>query len=119
MPQHSRIQYIKGIHAWYNTNEFGGELLTIGMLLKRQRHKDGWYSYHAHKDWTPVRERLDSAVIVISDQCFDIEEDSVEDTIVHEMIHQWQCEILDEAPHHNDTFNKKARHLSKKHELSI
>ena len=112
-----RIQYLYTLFDEFNEEVFDNQLLTIPILLKRNTTKDGWYEYRSHRDWTPVRSDLPRASIAISDFCF--EEDSVEGTLLHEMIHQWQCEVLNEAPHHNKTFNDFARKLEKKYKFDI
>lgn len=117
MPHLSRINYLYRLHDDYNKEAFEGKLLPIRLLLKRAMRKDGWYEYDAHQDWTPIKNKLHKAVICISDGCF--EEDTVEGTLLHEMIHQWQCEVLGEPPHHNETFKEKARLLEEQYEVEV
>ena len=113
----TRIHELENLHDWYNDHEFGFELNKLTLLITRNRHKDGYYEYRAHKDWTPIRHELWRASITICDGCW--AEGTVEDTLVHEMIHQWQAEILNEAPHHNETFVKKAKELDQKYDLEV
>jgi len=43
----------------------------------------------------------------------------MEGTLLHEMIHQYQAEILDEAPHHNEVFHEMVRSLEDKYGFEI
>jgi hypothetical protein len=119
------MQYIKQLytlHEEFNAADFDGQLHPIRVLIKRNPRKWGWYEYKAHKDWRPVRKSLWKATITITDGCWDEEgttDDDLYGTMLHEMIHQWQCEILDEAPHHNDVFKAKATELSKKYGVEV
>jgi len=113
----TRIDDLCNLHDEYNEAEFDGKLRSITLLIKRQATKDGWYEYKAHKDWTPIRDQLWKASIVLSEGCW--EEDSVEGTLLHEMIHQYQCEVLNRAPHHDAVFTQMARRLGRKYECDV
>jgi hypothetical protein len=109
-----RIYHLYYLHDWWNKALFDNQLLHLTILCKRSNFKDGYYSYKAHKDWTPIRNDLDNAFIMIADGCED-----PEGTLVHEMIHQWQCEVLNEAPHHNDRFKEMARTVEEQYGLDV
>jgi hypothetical protein len=113
----NRIHELRNLHDWYNDHEFGFELKYITLLCKRNTTKDGWYSYRAHKNDTPMRAELCRAAIIVCDDTWD--EGTMEATLVHEMIHQWQAEVLNEDPTHNDNFNNKAIELEEKYGLLI
>lgn len=113
----SRIQYLYDLFDEFNEEEFGNKLQPITLLIKRNSTKDGYYEYRAHRNWKPIRNELKRASITIASGCWD--EDSVEGTLLHEMIHQYQCEILDSAPDHNRFFNAWARKLEKKYGFPI
>lgn len=113
----NRIRYLWQLHDEFNEEDFGNELCHITILIKKNRHKDGWYLYRAHRDWTPIVTELHRASITISEGCWP--EGTVEGTLLHEMIHQYQCEVLGVAPHHNDLFNKMAEELEIKYGFDI
>jgi hypothetical protein len=103
-----RIQYLYTLFDEFNKAEFDNKLLTIPILIQRNNRIDGYYEYkHHHKTQTPVRDRLGSAEIVISEHCFE-DDDLVQGTLLHEMIHQYQAEILDMPTDHGRIFNEIA-----------
>lgn len=112
----NRVGHLYNLHAEYNDRFFSGLLMPIRILIKRNSTKDGWYEYVTEKRdgprseaWYPRRDRLHKAVIVISEGCW--EEDSVEGTLIHEMIHQYQAEVEDSPSHHDIVFHQWARAL--------
>ena len=113
----NRINYLYELFDEFNEEEFGGKLQPITLLIKRNSTKDGYYEYRAHRNWKPIRKELKRAHIVIADACW--EEDSVEGTLLHEMIHQYQCEVMNTAPHHNRQFNSWCRKLERKYGFSV
>ena len=52
---------------------------------------------------------LHRAYIYIADECWD--EETVEDTQLHEMIHQYQAEVRSIAPNHGPSFKSWCRKL--------
>lgn len=113
----SKIQILRDLHQWWNEEEFDGLLRLPVILCKRSNWKDGYYSYRGRKDWTPVISELHSAYIVVADGCFD--EGTEEETLVHEMIHQWQAEVLKQAPHHNEVFDEKKEYIQQKYNMVL
>lgn len=101
----------------YNEQFFKGKLMTITLLVQKSRATDGKYTYSAHKrkkdcsGWLPLRERLEHADIIISEWCW--QEDSVEGTLLHEMCHQYQCEVLDRGASHDAIFCSMARRIER------
>ena len=104
-----KIKELRYLHDIFNELYFGNKLLSITLLAKRNEHKDGAYEYRAHIDWTPIRHELSRASIFVADGCWD--EGTVEDTMLHEMIHQYQAEVMNIAPHHDATFRSWCRKL--------
>ena len=104
---------------WHEINDavFGGGLTPITLLCKRNQTRDGWYEYRAHADWTPIRHELWRASIVVCDGCWP--EGTVLGTLAHEMIHQYQCEVLNVAPHHDEQFQRLASALEKRYGVTI
>ncbi len=113
----NRIGVLEELFDQYNKDDFGGKLMMITLLLKRNKTKDGWYEYRAHRDWKPQRQDLHRAHIAISDYCF--EENIVEGAMLHEMIHQYQCEVMDVAPDHDEFFIEWANRLGEKYGVDV
>ena len=121
---HDRIGYLQALHDHYNEEEFGGKLMPIGILIKRNQRKDGWYEYVTEKRdgprseaWWPRRDRLDKAVIILNEGCWD--EGTVDGTLLHEMIHQYQAEVLDRKASHDAILCSIARRLERKYGFKV
>jgi len=122
----SRIDELYEIFDVVNEEDFGGKLRRIKLLAKRNEHRDGFYIYRAHSDWTPIKTEIKRAVIVISDSCWDDEDDDeveaefvVEPALIHEMIHQYQAEIDGVAPHHDESFERWAKYFEEKYGYDV
>jgi len=122
--QVDRIGYLEQLHAQYNRDEFSGKLNTITLLIKKSKTKDGWYEYVTEKRdgsiqdaWYPRRDMLPKANIVITEGCWD--EDIVEGTMLHEMLHQYQTEVLDRRTSHDAIFTSMARRLERKYKMRV
>jgi hypothetical protein len=113
----TRIDGLRELFDTYNEDDFKNKLQQITLLIKRNSTKDGFYQYRAHKDWSPIRHELHRASITIAEGCW--VEDTVEGTLLHEMIHQYQCEVLNKPPDHKATFTRWANKLEKKYKLDI
>ncbi len=107
----NRIGQLRMLYDEFNDEYFGGKLQSITLLIKRNQTKDGWYEYRAHKDWSPIRQELKRASITVSDYCW--VERSVEGTLLHEMVHQYQSEVLDEPTNHGPSFKSFCRAIEK------
>ena len=120
-PSQDRIGVLQQLFDEFNEDEFDGKLTQIRLLIKRNCHRDGYYEFKSQTrngdKWMPCREQLHKATITISDGCW--EEDSVRGTLLHEMMHQYQCEVLDEAPHHTKFFNDWAKKLERKYKFTV
>jgi len=106
-----QIEHLRELHHEYNRDYFSGTLLTIPILIKRNRNKDGYYIYRAHRNDTPIVRELGRACIVISEDHYrpgPPDWEGIYGTLLHEMIHQYQAEVLNEDPDHNDIFNEMA-----------
>ena len=112
-----RVRELWALHDEYNARYFGGKLFSINILIKRNRTKDGWYDYAGRGDWKPIRERLHKATITISEGCW--KEDTVEAALLHEMVHQYQCEVLDVAPDHDNLFKSFCRSIERRENVGI
>jgi len=119
-PHLDRIDDLIAMHDEFNAADFSNKLMSITILIKRNQSKDGWYEYRTGRGqggWKPIPGELSRADIVITEGCWD--EDSVEETLLHEMIHQYQAEVLHLATHHDAIFKSIARKLEKKYGYSI
>jgi hypothetical protein len=106
-----RVHQLYDLFDTYNAEYFGGRLLTLTLLIKNNKRKDGWFEYAAHKDWTPIVKAKHRSHIVICDGCW--EEGTVEGTLLHEMVHQYQAEVLQAAPHHDAVFKSICRRIER------
>jgi hypothetical protein len=113
------VQAVKQIdhlyRMWTEFNElyFDNQLQPVKLLIKKSRHKDGWYSYRCHKkDERPIRNELKRAAIVISERLYEPPDwGLIYGTLIHEMIHQYQAEVLNETTDHGPIFTKMAEEL--------
>jgi hypothetical protein len=111
----------------HNEEDFGGQLRQIRILLKRNEHRDGFYEYKAHQDWTPIRHEAKRSVIILSDGLWEEEQNQeegedrpmVQEALVHEMVHMYQAEVLHEAPHHNETFEEWCKYFDTTYGIDI
>ena len=113
----NRVADLHEMFNVYNEQFFEGKLMTITILIQRSYATEGKYTYVAEKrgkncsGWLPRRSELGKAHIVISEWCYD--EDTVEGALLHEMVHQWQCEVLDRGASHDAIFCSKARRIER------
>jgi hypothetical protein len=113
----SRIDTIGYWHDHYNTEDFNGKLCTPGFGLTRSRYTDGYYEHKVKKGWVldgpPEKSR-----IVIAVRCFD-DEDLLRGVILHEMVHQYQAEILGRKCNHDAVFCSICRKLERKYNVRV
>lgn len=107
----NRITTIAYWHSYYNRVEFNGKLSTPGFGLTRSEATDGYYEFY------PGRKK--KGYIRIARRCFE-DEDLLCGTILHEMIHQYQYEIMEDVKcPHDKTFNSIARKMEKKYGFRV
>lgn len=106
----SRIRTIAWWHNHWNAEVFNGKLSTPGFGVIRSHHTDGYYEHY------PGRKK--KGYIRISKGCFD-DEDLLRGTILHEMIHQWQFEIMGIPCDHDATFKSFAKKLERLYRIQI
>lgn len=95
----------------FNEEAFDGQLQQPYFGVIRSAKTDGHYEHY------PGRKK--KGKIAISRVIFD-DEDRMLGTLLHEMVHQWQFEVLGEdTSGHDDTFKKKARTLEQRYGLEI
>lgn len=112
-----RIGWLQQLHEEYNREQFSGRLVTPRLLIKRTNSPDGYYEYRADRHWKALRPPQ-KAAIVIGEHCFD-EEGLVEGTLLHEMIHQYQVEVMKRKPSHDAVFNSIARKFERIYGVSV
>ena len=106
----TRITTLEYYHDLYNKEVFNGKLATPKFGLTRSKATDGYYDHY------PRRNK--KGKIAIAERLFD-DEDQLMGTMLHEMIHQYQHEILEVKTLHDATFRSIARKLERKYKLSI
>lgn len=106
----NRISTIEYWWEHYNKTEFSGKLGPVGFGLTRSRATDGYYEHY------PGTKR--KCRIVISRGCFE-DEDLLCGTILHEMIHQYQHEVLGRKCNHDAIFCSMARKMERKYKFRV
>lgn len=110
-----RIGYLEYLHDLYNKSEFSGKLGTPKFGLTRSRNTDGYYEHFSGN-----RQRRLKSKICVSSYCFDSDEEGhVEGTMLHEMIHQYQHEVLERKTNHDAIFTSIARRLERKYGFRV
>ena len=105
-----RIETLGALHEEFNEAEFSGKLGTPRFGLTRSRNTDGYYEHFTNG-------RMKSS-IVISKYCFE-DDDLLRGTMLHEMIHQYQHEILKRTCNHDAIFCSIARRLERKYKFTV
>lgn len=105
-----RIETLEAWHDEFNRSEFSGKLSTPRFGLSRSRCTDGYFE---HFPGTRRRSK-----IVISYRCFE-DEDHLKGTLLHEMLHQYQYEVLKRKCNHDAIFTSMARRLERKYGMSV
>jgi hypothetical protein len=106
----TRIQTIEYWHDHYNQADFNGKLTTPYFSLTRSKHTDGYFEH-----W-PGRKK--KGKIAIAARLWEYEEE-LKGTLLHEMVHQYQHEILDRKCNHDAVFCSIARKLERKYRMNI
>jgi len=106
----SRIRTLAAWHEEYNELEFSGRLGTPKFGITRSQHTDGYYEHYTHNRY--------KSKIAISKRCFD-DEDHLCGTMLHEMVHQYQHEILRRTCNHDAIFTSIARRLERKYKFTV
>jgi len=104
---------IETIRYWwdhFNEAEFSGRLVEPRFGLTRSRNTDGYFEHY------PGTKKRTS--ICISERCFD-DEDHLCGTILHEMIHQYQFDILKRVCNHDAIFTSIARRCERKYKYTV
>ncbi len=104
------VETLKYWHDHYNELCFSGKLKEVGMGFTRARHTDGYFEHY------PGTNR--KSYIRISRRLLD-DEDMLKGTILHEMIHQYQYEVLNRKCNHDAIFCSMARRWERTLKLSV
>ena len=101
-----QINHLLEQHAEFNELYFDNLLQPIPILIKKQNRADGYYLYKCHKDGTPIQGTTHRACIVISEGLYTRPRDwgLIYGTLIHEMIHQYQAEVLNSDTDHGPRF---------------
>jgi len=112
-----RIDTIAYWHEHFNEAEFNGKLCTPKFGVTRSKATDGYYE-HKVKDGWQLDGPPEKSKIVIAVRCFD-DEDLLRGVILHEMIHQYQAEILKRKCNHDAVFCSIARGMERKYKMEV
>lgn len=113
----NRISTIEYWWEHYNEAEFGDKLTRLRFGVTRSRHTDGYYEHKVRDGWI-LDGPPENSKIVISVRCFE-DEDLLRGVILHEMIHQYQAEILKRRCNHDAVFCSIARRLERKYNIEV
>ena len=107
----NKISTLAAWHEHFNTEDFAGKLSTPHFRVTRSRYTDGYFEYFTHK--------ARPTSLVGAKRCFE-DEDHLRSTMLHEMLHQYQVEVLgsSDAPH-DSWFRSCARALERKYRIYI
>jgi hypothetical protein len=112
------LKKLYDLHDKINAEFFGGKLGKIRMRLERRnKTKWGWYQHSANSK-TGVPFAFERASIHIHKECF-ADEDRLLGVLVHEMIHQYQAEVLRVECDHGRTFKRLQRKAKRKYKVDI
>lgn len=106
----THIETLRYWHQFYNKAIFNEKLSECGLGFTRSRYTDGYYEHFTdskRKPYMRIARRL------LKD------EETLLATIIHEMIHQYQHEVLNMDTHHDSVFRSIARHLERRFKLAI
>ena len=94
------VDYIQSRFDAYNTRYFGGTLPPIPIKLSHARTFLGKVTFVRHRTWLFGSVRNEKFVLRINTR-FDLPEELIEDTILHEMIHYYIAvnQIRDTSAH--------------------
>ena len=94
------VDYIQSRFDEYNTRYFGGTLPPIPIKLSHARTFLGKVTFVRHRTWLFGSVRNEKFVLRINTR-FDLPEELIEDTILHEMIHYYIAvnQIRDTSAH--------------------
>lgn len=105
-----RIETLEYWWDYYNETEFSGKLKPVRLGLTRSRHTDGYFEHY------PGTRR--QSYIRLAARCFE-DEDLLHGTLLHEMVHQYQYEVLKRPCNHDAVFCSIARRLERKHGFPV
>jgi hypothetical protein len=113
----SNIDIIADWFDHYNEVEFGNKLTVPHFGISRNSTEDGSYEYRASRGWRLMR-CPSASKLWIGEHCFE-DDDHFHGTLLHEMIHAYQIEIMDRKPNHDAIFCSIARKLERKYSLEV
>lgn len=111
-----RINHLRGVWHEFNSSDFGGRLTEPTFLIHRANKYDGKIYYRSNRYEAPFD--TEKVTICISDKIFG-DWAAVYGTLLHEMIHQYQLQILKVDAPHDSIFGSIARHLENKYNYPV
>lgn len=106
----NRIDTLEYWWEHFNEEEFSGKLSKPYFGITRSKATNGYFEHYPGRNC--------KSKIAISKECFD-DEDLLRGTMLHEMIHQYQFEVLDRKCNHDAIFCSIARRLERKYKIEV
>ena len=111
-----RVDHLRGVWHDFNRDDFGGKLKEPIFIITKGKKYDGKIYYRENRYGRPFD--VHNLTIAISDRIFP-DWALVYGTLLHEMVHQYQLQILEYNAPHDAVFNSIARHLEKKYDYYV
>lgn len=109
------VEYLEERFGTFNELCFDGALPRIPIKLSNARSFVGRLQYRPVRDWRGRVVRKEDFLLRISTR-FDLPEDEIEDTLIHEMIHYWiALEGLKDSSTHGKLFRAKMKEINAQH----
>lgn len=115
-PVTKRVDNLRGVWHEFNRDDFGSKLTEPALLIKRANKYDGKIFYRANRFDQPFNTY--KLAICISEQMFP-HWNMVYGTLLHEMIHQYQLQVIGNDAPHDAVFNSIARKLERKYNYPV
>lgn len=112
----NKVSHLRSVWREFNANDFGSKLREPCILVKRANGYDGKFWYRENRHGNPFD--IYNVAIAVNDNLFP-DYGAVYGTLLHEMIHQYQIQILGNNGPHDAVFNSIARHLERKYGFNV
>lgn len=111
-----RIDHLRAVYDEFNRNDFSGRLVQPPILIKRATKYHGKIHYRENRIGLPFD--TGNVSIIVAEDLFP-DWGLVYGTLLHEMIHQYQIQILGNNAPHDAVFNSIARHMERKYGFNV
>jgi predicted SprT family Zn-dependent metalloprotease len=99
---------------WFNKHLFEGALPECVITFQRNSHAYGYYWHDKFEKRRNTSERKRAPEIALNPDAFQSRKDRlVMSTLVHEMVHMWQCHFgkASQGPYHNKEWSEKMQEI--------